>query len=73
MFYFGAKTRGGASSSGDGKKIKEEIKGIVTKPSNVFKKTRYLIYDSKDADPTVRAKEEKVYRTFFALQPKFQS
>jgi len=60
MFYFGAKTR-----SGDGKKVKEEIKGSVTKPSNVLKKTRYLIYDSKDTDPTVRAKEEKVYRTFF--------
>jgi len=45
------------------KKVKAEPKPVNTITS--AKKLRYLIYDSKDPDPVVRAKEEKVYRTFF--------
>ena len=61
--FFGMKpekVKKGSGSSGGVKKSKR-----VEKPATSAKKLRYLIYDSKDADPVVRAKEEKVYRTFF--------
>lgn len=45
--------------------------GGVAKPKKqqnlqtLYKRFRYLIYDSEDPDPTIRAKEESVYRRNF--------
>ena len=60
-----SKKEKGEGSSGAGPSGRVKKPKRVENPSTSAKKLRYLIYDSKDPDPVVRAKEEKVYRKFF--------
>ena len=72
-FYFGAPRRlplilkppVGRIQKEERKKRREQAAASGGPMQTLYKRFRYLIFDSKDPDPAIRAKEESVYRTYF--------
>jgi hypothetical protein len=67
--YFGVKNKKNDNdykpSSSTGRVKKEKAPPKQPNAQTLYKRFRYLIYDSKDPDPSIRAREENVYRKYF--------